>query len=133
MADPAGARSQVRGGPRRTSRNRSGKPYTGYEAHPGHGGYENSAQNGDFGREFGPQHGLYGGRGEGVHELHMNGNSAHTPHSESSESERIAALHMMTQGDIPPEIDTPSLQHIMAEAQGQLGYWEKVWALSSYV
>jgi hypothetical protein len=123
MPDPAGARSQVRGDPRKPSRSGSGKPYCAYDSHEG--GYQNEAQNGDFGRDFGPQHDGYAAGGEGVQELRINGN---TPHSESSESERIAAVHRMTNGDITSDVDTLSLHHMMAETQGQIGYWRKVWA-----
>ena len=116
----------MRGNARRGSRSRSGKTFSGYEAHQGHSGYEGAAQNGGFGREFAPQHGAYGTGVEGMQEVQMNGNSAHTPHSESSESDRIAALHMMATGAISQETDTASLQQLMVEAQGRLGFWSEV-------
>ena len=130
MADLAGTRSQMRGNARRGSRSRNGKSFPGYDTHQGHCGYENAAQNGGFGREYAPQHVAYRTGADGMQELQMNGNSAHTPHSESSESDRIAALHMMATGTISQEADTANLQQLMVEAQSRLGFWSEVEASS---
>ncbi len=49
-----------------------------------------------------------------------------------SEAEVIPAVHAMTNGVLPVGTDRLSLQRMLAEAQGQQGYYTKVWALRGF-
>jgi hypothetical protein len=65
---------------------------------------------------------------DSVQGQHLPGKSTPKPDSKSSECERIAAVRSMVKGDVPPETGRLSLQHMMADAHGQEGYWREVWA-----
>ena len=60
-----------------------------------------------------------------MRDLQLNGNSSHTPHSESSESDRIAALHGSTLSRQLPT-DTIGLQQYLADLRGEAGRLAKV-------
>jgi hypothetical protein len=60
-----------------------------------------------------------------MRDLQLNGNNSYTPHSESSESERITALYG---GNFsrPLPTDVAGLQQYRVELQGELGRLTKV-------
>ncbi|BDA40931.1 probable reticulocyte-binding protein 2 homolog a at N-terminal half [Coccomyxa sp. Obi] len=75
-----------------------------------------------FGRAFEPQNGSYHVEAGRVQEEQLNSNAAH---SESSESERISALHGNIHSRPLPD-DTPGLQQYLADLQGEVGRLTKV-------
>lgn len=113
------SRGSRRGG--RQNRNRAGSKqsadFKGHLAPAGAMSYH--AQNGSFGRDFEHQHQqAAGGIAE---EVHLNGD-AHTPHSESSGSDRIAAYPSTTA--IPTT--TAGLQLLLVGIRGDIGWLQEV-------
>ena len=115
MADQVLQRSNSRGarrGGRHNSRNGAGskQQFADFKGHLGPAGAMSyHAQNSEFGREFEHHHQEAVGQ-----EVHLNGD-ANTPHSESSESDRIAAYP----SSLPTT--TAGLQSYLVGIRGDIG------------
>ena len=123
MSD-TGARQSHQKGSRRQGHRRVGssKPFQTFEPAAPHQGFDAMKQTDRFGRGFEPQNGSYRVEMGPAQEEQLNSNAAL---SESSESERISALHGNNHSRPLPD-DTPGLQQYMADLQGEVGRLTKV-------
>lgn len=123
MSDTGASRLQHKGSRRGAHRKvGSSKPFQTLQADTPQQGFDPAGRNDHFGRSFEPQNGNSQRDAGLVQEVH---NASYTPHSESSESDRISALHGKIYSRILPQ-DTPGLQQYMADLDGELGRIEKV-------
>lgn len=117
MSDSGVSRSQHKGSRRQAHRRVGGtKPFHNFEGAATHQAYDPVGHNTQFGRGFEPQNGSYHPEAGPVQEVQLNNNAAH---SESSESERISALHGNLHSRSLPK-DTHGLQQYMADLQGEV-------------
>lgn len=123
MSDSGASRSQPKGSRRQAHRRvGSTKPFHNFEPATNHQAFNSVGHTDQFGKGFEPQNGSYHPESGPVQDVQLNNNAAR---SESSESERISALHGNLHSRTLPK-DTHGLQQYQADLQGELGRLTKV-------